>query len=169
MKVMISYFNNIRNFTSNMIPLSTAMWDPKWYRKDGIVYIDKRGVINGLKAEKLVLKQHEWVKLENKDDDCVKCIDAGNNLQDRTQLKDFCPFMKCYLEQLRKINFSALTKWLEAVCEAWYQLTMTYQNLDDIVPVLIVHEKPDRLCCERYVLKQWFKENGVELEEVAHK
>ena len=31
MKVRISYFYQIRNFKSNMIPMSTCISDPKWY------------------------------------------------------------------------------------------------------------------------------------------
>ena len=30
-KVQTSYFYQIRNFTPNMVPLSTAMWDPKFH------------------------------------------------------------------------------------------------------------------------------------------
>lgn len=157
MKVMISYFNNIRNFSPFMIPLSTAKWDPKWYRKEGHAYVDKRGVVNGLRIEKLVFKQSDWVKLQNADDDCITCVDAGNNMQDRTQLENFCPFMKLYLEQLRQIDFKEFIKLLKVAL------------LPGQVPVLIVHEKPNRLCSERYVLKQWFKENDYELEEVKCK
>lgn len=29
MKIRTSYFYQIRNFKKNMIPVSTAMWDPK--------------------------------------------------------------------------------------------------------------------------------------------
>ena len=160
MKVMISYFNNIRNFTPNMIPFSTAMWDPKWYRQNGDTYIDKRGVINGFKASELVFNFSNWLKLENKDKDCVSCIAKEGNKVDRTNVENFCPFMRCYLAQLRRdVNFKAFFSKLNAICHF----------VVDAIPVLIVHEKPDRLCCERYVLKQWFKENGVELEEVAHK
>lgn len=157
MKVMISYFNNIRHFTPIMVPLSTAKWDPKWYRKEGKVYIDKRGVINGLRIEKLVFNKYSWIKLQNTDDDCITCVDAGNNMQNRTDIKNFCSFMSCYLEQLRQIDFKEFIKCLKAAL------------LPGQIPVLIVHEKPDRLCAERYVLKQWFKENGYELEEVTQK
>ena len=46
MKLAISYFYQIRNFKPNMIPVSTARWDPKWYH-DGkgaeYNFIDKNG------------------------------------------------------------------------------------------------------------------------------
>ena len=53
MKVYTSYFYKIRFFKPNMIPLSTALWDPKWYhanQKQDHWFIDKNGVINGLRA-----------------------------------------------------------------------------------------------------------------------
>lgn len=31
MKILISYFYQIRFFKPNMIPLSTAAFDPKWF------------------------------------------------------------------------------------------------------------------------------------------
>ena len=34
MKIMTSYFYAIRFFKPNMIPISTAKWDPKWYHQN---------------------------------------------------------------------------------------------------------------------------------------
>ena len=51
-----SYFYQIRNFTPNMIPLSTACGDPAWYhagRDKNFVYFDNNKVCNGLRAEML--------------------------------------------------------------------------------------------------------------------
>ena len=56
MKFYTSYFYQIRNFTPNMIPLSTACGDPLWFHKgmdNGYTFFDKNGVINGLRAEML--------------------------------------------------------------------------------------------------------------------
>ena len=42
MNIYISYFYNIRFFPKNLIPISTAMWDPKWYhnfKSDDTVFI----------------------------------------------------------------------------------------------------------------------------------
>ena len=53
MKVYTSYFYKIRFFKPNMIPISTAIWDPKWYHQNqgsDHWFIDKNGVINGLRA-----------------------------------------------------------------------------------------------------------------------
>ena len=56
MKFYTSYFYQIRNFTPNMIPLSTACGDPLWFHKgmdNSYTFFDKNGVINGLRAEML--------------------------------------------------------------------------------------------------------------------
>lgn len=56
MKFFISYFWNVRNINPNAICLSTAKWDPHWFYngKQGNVYRDRRGVMNGLRAEPFV-------------------------------------------------------------------------------------------------------------------
>lgn len=54
MKVATSYFYGIRFFRPDMIPLSTAKWDPLWFQNRGLPWIDRRGVVNGLRAEPLV-------------------------------------------------------------------------------------------------------------------
>ena len=52
MKVATSYFYQIRFFKPNMIPVSTAMWDPKWFhnfKNQYHVFKDRNGVYNGLR------------------------------------------------------------------------------------------------------------------------
>ena len=39
------------------------------------------------------------------------------------------------------------------------------ENIKDIDFAIVVFEKYDKPCSERWPLKQWFKEHGVELEE----
>ena len=52
MKFYISYFYAVRFMKPHTIPLSTAVWDPFWFYKhqQGNVYVDKNGVMNGLKS-----------------------------------------------------------------------------------------------------------------------
>lgn len=61
MKFYISYFYAVRFMKPNTVALSTAMWDPKWFydKYQGDVYLDKRGVLNGLRAEPFVPKDHQ--------------------------------------------------------------------------------------------------------------
>ena len=57
MLIRTSYFYQIRNFTRNMIPISTAVWDPAWYHnftKDySHLFYDSRNILNGLRLEKI--------------------------------------------------------------------------------------------------------------------
>lgn len=156
MKVMISYFNNIRNFTEDMIPLSTAMWDPKWYHNNEgeyHVFVDKRGIINGLRIERLCLPHKLWTNLD------VQCE------KNCKQVPNKCEFMKVYRKYLDSLNFNALMSNLEAVAQSY---AFIYSKPTEIKLVLIVHEKPERDCAERPVLKAWFKDHGYDLEEVPY-
>ena len=52
MKISTSYFYQIRYFKRNMLPVSTAVYDPAWfYNKNGPsrVYRDKNGIWNGVR------------------------------------------------------------------------------------------------------------------------
>ena len=60
LKVATSYFYQIRNFKANMIPISTAMSDPIWFRppEGKQWFYDKRGIVCGLRYEPLIV-QHQ--------------------------------------------------------------------------------------------------------------
>ena len=52
MNIYTSYFYQIRFFKLWMMPMCTAMYDPKWYHnKQGTnhVYFDKNRVLNGIR------------------------------------------------------------------------------------------------------------------------
>ena len=50
----------IRHFTPNIIPVSTALSDPIWYRppEGKEYYLDKRNVVCGLRYEPLIVQNH---------------------------------------------------------------------------------------------------------------
>ena len=53
MTIYTSYFYMVRFFPENLIPISTAVWDPKWFhdnKDQSYQFKDKRGVINGIRA-----------------------------------------------------------------------------------------------------------------------
>ena len=58
MQIYTSYFYQIRNFKKNMVPVSTAITDPAWYRppQGKEYYIDKRGIVCGLRYEPLIVQ-----------------------------------------------------------------------------------------------------------------
>ena len=149
MNLKISYFNNIRNFNKYDIPLSTAMWDPKWYTQ----HIDKNEVINGLKCSPLVFSYKEYSQLKN---ECQRHCQ---------QVPFYCEFMRKYREHLNKIDFVSLMMWFESVIEKIAKLNNDLKNKDKYQIVLIVHEKPEIHCAERPILQEWFKDNNIVLEE----
>lgn len=68
-----------------------------------------------------------------------------------------CGFIKAYMGKLRSVDFKAFERRY-----TFFAATVS-SKIDKLV--LIVYEKPDNPCSERGSLIQWFKENGIELEE----
>lgn len=139
MKIATSYFYQIRNFTPNMIPVSTALSDPAWYRppEGKEYYIDKRGIVCGLRYEPLIvqLQGSHGCPCENK------------------HLAPACPTMIEYEQLLEKLVDKEKT--LKA-----FEYCLNKFNADTIV--LIVYEAPNNLCSERTALQEFF--NCEELE-----
>ena len=139
MKIVTSYFYMIRYFTPNIIPVSTALSDPAWYRPPtGKEYfIDKNGVINGLRYEPLIVQRYgeHICPCESKD------------------LAPACPTMIEY-EQLL---FSLVNK--EKTLKAFKYCCNKF-NADTIA--LMVYEAPNNPCSERAALQKFF--NCKELE-----
>jgi len=137
--IYTSYFYQIRNFTPNIIPVSTALSDPAWYRPpEGKEYfIDKNGVINGLRYEPLIVQRYgeHICPCESKD------------------LAPACPTMIEY-EQLL---FSLVDK--EKTLKA-FEYCCNKFNADTIA--LMVYEAPNNPCSERAALQKFF--NCEELE-----
>ena len=139
MKIVTSYFYMIRYFTPNIIPVSTALSDPAWYRPPtGKEYfIDRNGVINGLRYEPLIVQRYgeHICPCESKD------------------LAPACPTMIEY-EQLL---FSLVNK--EKTLKA-FKYCCNKVNADTIA--LMVYEAPNNPCSERAALQKFF--NCKELE-----
>ena len=66
-KVYITYFYNIRFFKDNMIPVSTAVWDPKWFHNNGSntdIFVDDNDIYNGIRCSELSpYKITQWLRL----------------------------------------------------------------------------------------------------------
>ena len=131
--IYTSYFYQIRNFTSNIIPVSTCLSDPVWYRppEDKEYYIDKRGIVCGLRYEPLIVQKF------------------GQHIcpcEDRSKAP-FCPTMIEYEELLRTlVNKEKTLKAFEYCCNKF--------NADTIA--LIVYEAPTNPCSERFALQHFF-------------
>ena len=153
MKILISYFYMIRFFKPHQIPLSTAIWDPKWFH-EGLgqehVWKDKNGVWNGIRLE--VLNPDNCCSLPP---ECIECQRAGN--------PETCSFIKDYFEGLHtKVSFPELLEIMTKTAEYIQQLEGFTEEPEII---LIVHEAPSCLCSEREPLRKYFKEHGYELPE----
>lgn len=149
MKIKISYFANMRNFNKTIIPISTAMWDPKWYHKpDSPTYRDKNGVLVGLRFDALSPKG-------------IDCACPCENAKSRV---DECKFLRDYRDKIFKIDFNDFKSHL-------MKLATSYANnegidIDDITIALMVYEVPSNPCSERSVIRDWLQSNGEDGSEI---
>ena len=151
----VSYFYQIRFFKRWMIPVSTAVWDPKWYHENqnqNHTFVDKRGVLNGVRINPLVPNE--------------TCNNLCRGIE-ACQTKDpnTCAFLSKYYEQLQEIDFRDFMNKLES------HLMPLANKLDlprDPMAIFIVHEVPSKICSERQMLIKWFESNGVPLTELDY-
>lgn len=149
MKVLITYFYNVRFLKPNQIPVSTAVWDPKWYHdfKDkDYIFKDKNGVYNGIRYIPFV------------PNDSCNGLCRGPETCDKTP--DKCPFLQNYHKQLYSLDIDEVMNDFGDI-RYWLGIDVP----DDYEIVILVYEKPDNPCSERHTLIQWFKDNGIDIEE----
>lgn len=151
LKIYTASFYQVRNLQPNMIPFSTATGEPSWYHdnKDrNHVFIDKRGVYNGLIAEPF-----QFDKTLLSDVPCCK----GCSLKPFT-----CSFMRAYRESIEKHSFDDIITYLSNKIE---QVRETLDFKGEPIVILLVYEKPTCECAERPVIQQYFKDHGYEVTE----
>ena len=91
--IIFDTFNNIENFTPNMIPVSISNQPPDWFietNDDSIdYYINNNGVICGLKYEPLRLEVNYQEKLTKADSVrfITLCANTINLLKERLKFK----------------------------------------------------------------------------------
>lgn len=154
-KVATSYFYQIRHFKQNMIPVSTAMWDPKWFhdwRGHKHTFLDKRGIVNGLRCEEL-----------HGDETCAGLC-SGPELCDDV-CPPTCPFLTAYKNQLMRMDFEA---FMQRVRSSAAHLKEQIGFEGEPIVVFIVYETPKNKCSERVILQQFFNEHGVECNELKY-
>lgn len=172
-KIWISYFYQVRNFPNNLIPFSTAQYDPKWFHKfedQNKIFIDDRGIVNGLRLNKLVFPKEAYRYLVENDSACSKNCPLMNKVEHQVQKNQMtndwktfgCKFMDEYFKYLwNNVDYDKLIDYLKQ-CKIKFEVLY---DIDDIEFVLLVHEPPSTPCAERIVLKRWFEEFGYKLEE----
>jgi len=148
MKFFTSYFYNIRFFKPYQIPLSTAIWDPKWFHEfkdQEHIWKDKNGVWNGLRIEELNPKS---------------CHASGCPCDIREP--ENCRFIREYKEGLEKIDFEKMLGDIEKLV-SYIQSQEKFEEEPEVI--LIVHEAKDNPCSERNSIQELFREHGLEIEE----
>ena len=145
MLIYITYFFYIRFVPNNLVPVSIAVFIPKWYhnfKSENFIYRDKRGIINGVRAE--ILSPYKIKNCE-----CNNCMSH----KDPT----VCSFIKQYHDYIFSLNFKEV-----------YDILLNISNKYDNSNIcLIVYEKPDNPCSERSTLVDWFSSNGIEIKEFS--
>lgn len=138
-----------------MIPLSTAVWDPKWFHQNQdqkYQWKDKNGVWNGLRAEEFA----PGPLCEGLCRGPEYCANEG---------PQSCAFLRAYRKQLNLLDFKNIIKRI-------YNLGKKVQEAEGFkeepVIVLIVHEATDNPCSERRVIQEWFRDNGYPIQEFRH-
>lgn len=138
-KIKTSYFYQIRNFTPNLIPVSVCLSDPVWYRppKGKEYYIDKRGIINGLRYEPLIVQKYGAAL-------CPYC--------EYKAAAPSCPTLIEYEQLLFTLVDKERTLKAFEYCANKFKLPFG----DEPIIVLMVHEAPNNLCSERFALQHFF-------------
>ena len=152
MKLRLSYFYQIRNFKPNMIPMSTALSDPKWYhdfKNADYIFKDKRGILNGLRLHPIIVQGN------NKGCECPCQTKDPTN----------CNFVKNYEFELEMIDLPKMMKGIETFCNDYCKQE---KIKEESIAVLMVYEAPNNPCSERYSLINYFNRHGIECKELDY-
>ena len=158
MKYFTSYFYQIRFFKPYMIPLSTAVWDPKWFhdfRGQDHMFIDKHGVINGLRVEEMA------PGFECRD----LCRGPDNPQFGCNRDPTTCEFLRVYYNQLCKIDIDDFNTSISALLVAC-QKYLGFE--EEPQAIFIVHEAISNPCSERITIQRWLNEHGNNCVELSY-
>ena len=108
---------------------------------------DKRGVLNGLRAEPFV----PGVELDG------TCHGPKNCLETPPR----CRFQLGYLKQLRQLDFQTIMNRFQNLAER----IKAAEGFDDVDFALLLHEAPTNPCSERIAIHLWFAQNNYPIYE----
>jgi hypothetical protein len=149
MIIYTSYFYQVRFFPPNLIPLSTAVWDPKWFHDNKgqrYQFKDKRGVINGIRSDIFAPGQ-----------DCNGYCGPTCGMEPGS-----CDFLLRYRAQLQRLDFEEV---MQRFRSPESQILSNEKNIKDVNFALLVHEAPTNKCSERVPIQEWFASHGVQVTE----
>ncbi|MCM1219786.1 MAG: hypothetical protein NC548_35355 [Lachnospiraceae bacterium] len=152
-RIFTSYFYQVRNLHPTQVPVSTAIWDPKWFHdfkgKDHI-FIDKNGVVNGFRAEFFA-----------PDDSCSHLCRGAKNC---SFTHDNCLFLKNYRLELAAVDPRMALNHLSGIAA---KVRRVLHLMEDPDIILMVYETPSNPCSERIPLQEWFRLYGLEVPELT--
>lgn len=152
MKIYTSYFYQVRYFSPDMVPLSTALSDPKWYHAylgKNHQFKDKNGVLNGLRFE--AFKPGK------------SCSHLCTGPEKCNQDPSNCKFLKKYRDQLDQISIKNVIRTFKSIEPGL--IKDLCPDAKEITFVFLVHEAPCNPCSERIVIQEWFRKNGYDVQE----
>ena len=157
-KIYTSYFYQVRNMRPGDLAFSTALGDPAWFHDftgdKQYKFIDKRGVLNGLRAEPFC------PRLDLRPEDECRGRTGCPHLE--TNLPWYCNFLLEYYDHLKTLDPENIEERFLKVGESWQE----FNNKEmDITYILLVHEAPTNPCSERVMLQRWLSEKGFGGEE----
>ena len=149
MKIATSYFYQIRNFKPYMIPVSTALSDPFWYKPPNgeEYYIDKRGVVNGLRYEPLIVQRQGTLG-------CPGEFSICSAARTRLNKNYICSTMQEYEYLLQTLVNKEQTLKAFNFCANKFKKELKFK--EEPIIVLMVYETPKNRCSERYALQKYF-------------
>lgn len=153
--IYTSYFYAVRFMPHTMLPVSTALFDPKWFhmnRGQHYIYRDRRGVLNGVRSLPLVPGA-----------DCKDLCDG----KDCLRLPSTCGFLKTYQRQLEKFGTGAFDEHLVRLqCAAQKAAEIDGFDPNESIDIcFLFHEKPDQPCSERVPFHNWLRQNEYLFQE----
>lgn len=156
MQIRTSYFYQIRNFKRNMVPISTAIWDPQWYHNftgdTSHLFYDRRHILNGLRIESII----EQGRHSSHGSEICPCECKNYNT---------CSFLSNYRNNLENIKFNKMIADMQKFANEYKEK----ENIkDEIILVLIVYEAPNNPCSERKPLQEYFTSHGWECKELDY-
>ena len=155
MKVALSYFAQLRNFKPNMVPISTAISDPKWFHGNkgaNYKFIDNKGVLNGVRCKNLAPNSSCSTLCAGR----TNCVHVPSN----------CEFLQRYKAQLEHIPTHEFRDYCERVAKSCASVLNI--PVDNVVLVFMVYEKYDNPCSERSYLLEFLNRCGYDASELEY-
>lgn len=143
MNIYIANFAQLRKMDSTCIPISTAVWRPKFFK----LGLDKNNVMLGITEPELSPYKVDM------SDGCTKgCPHIKENPN--------CPFLIKYAAWLDSVDFNYIMSEFNRVAEDVRKIT---HFVGEPNIVLLVYEAVNNPCSERIPLRNWFDKHGIKV------